>query len=53
MECSLGDTGFGRRHQLRPGQIDLEELMGRNEAAARVSIEQVMAAGEPEILVCR
>ena len=39
--------------ELRPGQIDLEEFVGRNESAARVAIEQVVAAGEPEILVRR
>src|SRR5204863_8120696 len=35
--------------ELRPRQIRLEELVGRDEAAAGVAVEQVMAAGEPEI----
>src|SRR5438876_630241 len=51
--AALGDAGLGRRGELRPGQIDLEEFVGRYEPAARVAIEQVVAAGEPEILVRR
>ena len=36
--------------ELRPRQIDLEKLVGHDETAARVAVEQMMAAGEPEIL---
>ena len=53
VQRTLGGAGFGRRRKLRPRQIDLEEFVGRNEPAARVAIEQVVAAGEPEVLVHR
>ena len=52
VQRALGGAGLGRRHQLRPRQIDLEEFVGRNEPAARVAIEQMVAAGEPEVLHC-
>ena len=53
VQRALGDAGLGRRAKLRPRQIDLEEFVGRDEPAARVAIEQVVAAGQPEILVRR
>ena len=39
-----------RRRQLGPRQIDLEEIVGHDKTAALVAVEQMMAAGEPEIL---
>ena len=46
----LGRAGLRRRRKLGPRQIDLEEFVGHHEPAARIAVEQMMAAGEPEVL---
>src|SRR5690606_1860702 len=50
VQRSFNDTGFGRRRQLRPREIDLQELVGNHEPAALADVEQMMTAGKPEIL---
>ena len=53
MQRALDRAGLRRRHQLRPRQIDLEEFVGDDEPAAVVAVEQMMAAGEPEVVHLR
>ena len=50
VERALDHTRLRGRLELRPRQIGLEELVGHDEPAAVVAVEQMMAAGEPEIL---
>ncbi len=50
VQSALGRAGFGRRRQLRSRQIGFQEFVGDEQAAARVAIGQMMAAGEPKIL---
>jgi hypothetical protein len=49
VQAALCDAGVRRRRQLRPREIGLEELVGNDEAASGVTVEQVMPAGKPEI----
>ena len=49
MQGALDHARCGRRRELRPRQIGLEEFVGHRQPATRVAIEQVMAAGEPKI----
>ena len=49
MEGALGGTSLGRRHQLRPRQIGLQELVRDEEPAVATAIREGMAAREPEI----
>src|SRR5262249_20226607 len=53
MQRALDHAGLGRRRKLWPRQIGLEELVGRDEPAAAVAVEQMMPAREPEILHAR
>src|SRR5207244_2017434 len=46
---ALGDAGVGGRSQFRPRQIGLEELVGDDEPAAVLAVEQMMPTGKPEI----
>src|SRR5438132_1792379 len=50
VQGTLDRAGLGRRRQFGPRQINLEKLIGDDEPAARLPVEQMMAAGEPEIL---
>src|SRR5262245_1488249 len=49
VQGTLGHTCTLRRCKLGPREIGLEELIRNQEAAAVIAVEQVMAAGEPEI----
>ena len=49
VQRALGGTGVRRRRDLRPRQIGLQELIGDEQPAARIAIEQMMAAGQPEV----
>ena len=49
VQRALDRAGFRRRDQFRPRQIDLEEIVGDDQPAAVVAVEQMMAAGEPEV----
>ena len=53
MQRALDRAGFRRRDQLRPRQIHLEEIVGHHQPAALVAVEQMMAAGNPEIVHLR
>src|SRR6185437_13172899 len=53
MQRALDRAGLGRRDQLWPRQIDLEEIVGDLEPAAVVAVEQMVAAGEPEVVHLR
>ena len=53
MQRALDRAGFRRRRKLGPRQIDLEEFVGDEQPAALVAVEQVVAAGEPEVLHLR
>ena len=46
---SLGQAGIGRRRQFRASQIGLEKFIGDAQAAAGLAIDEVVAAGEPEV----
>src|ERR1043166_4516154 len=50
VQRALDRAGVGRRRQLGPRQIGLEELVADDEPAAGVAVEQMMPAGEPEIV---
>src|SRR5437868_1078980 len=52
MQRLLDHAGLRRWRQLGTRQIDLEELISHHETAARVAVEQMVAAGEPEVLHC-
>ena len=43
-------AGLRRRREFGPRQIDFEEFVGDQQPAAVVMVEQMMAAGQPEIL---
>src|SRR5262245_41728129 len=49
VQAALSDACIRRRRKLRPRKIGLEELIGNEEPAAVVAVEQMMPAGEPEI----
>ena len=49
VQRALDHAGLRRRLQLGPRQIGLEELVGHAEPAAVVAVEQMVAAGQPEI----
>src|SRR6185312_9698032 len=50
MQRALDRAGIRRRNELGPRQIDLEEIAGDDETAALVAVEEMMTAGEPEIV---
>src|SRR5262249_58546599 len=50
VQRAFDHAGLGRRCQFRPRQIGLEELVGDDEPTALMAVEQVMPAGEPEVL---
>ena len=50
VQPALHVAGVFRRHQLGPREIGLQELVGNLEPAAVIAVEQMMAAGDPEIL---
>ena len=50
MQRALDHAGFRRRRQLGPREIDLEESSVTTSPPPVVAVEQMMAAGEPEIL---
>ena len=49
MQSLLGGARFRGWHQLGAGQIGLPELIGDQQMTRRVAVEQMMAAGEPEV----
>ena len=51
VQGSLRHAGIGGRRQLRSRQIGLEELVADDESAAFLAVEQMMPAGQPEILM--
>src|ERR1035437_10909331 len=53
MQRALDRASLRRRNQLRPRQIDLEELIGHQQSTALIAIEQMMAAGDPEVVHLR
>src|SRR5438034_960236 len=50
MQPALGRTGIIRRHQFRPRKIGLQKFVGHDEPAAVIAVEQMVAAGDPEIV---
>ena len=50
VQAALRDTGLGRWRELGPREIGLEEFIGDDEPAAGVAVEQMVSAGEPEVL---
>jgi hypothetical protein len=50
VQCFLDDARFGRRREFRSREIDFQELVGDDKPAALADIEEVMTAGEPEVL---
>src|SRR5205807_206306 len=50
VQRALDHAGFGRRYELRPREVSLEELVGDDEPATVVAVEQMVSAGEPKIL---
>jgi hypothetical protein len=50
MQLPLVLPRIGRGRQLGSGEVNLEELVGNDKPAAGVAVEQMVAAGEPEIL---
>ena len=50
MQRAFDRAGLRRRREFRPREIDLQEFVGDQQPAAFVMVEQMMAAGEPEIL---
>ena len=49
MQRALGGAGFRWRRDLGPGQIGLQEIIRDEQSAARIAIEQMMAARQPEV----
>ncbi len=49
VQRALGGAGVRRRRDLGPRQIGLQEFIGDEQPAARIAIEQMMAAGQPEV----
>ncbi len=49
MQRALDHAGLRRRDQFGPRQIDFEKVVGHQQAAALVAVEQMMAAGNPEV----
>jgi hypothetical protein len=49
MQLAFGRTCLGRRRNLRPRQIGLEELVSNGEPAVGVAIEQMVPGSEPEV----
>ena len=50
MQCTLGDACVRRWRKLRSREISLEKLVGHEQAAAVVTVKQVMPTRQPEIL---
>ena len=50
MQRALDHAGVVGRGELRPRQIGLQELVGDDKPAALVAVEQVVSAGEPEVV---
>ena len=53
MQRMLDRAGLRRRDQFRPRQIDFQEIVGHLEPTAFVAVEQMMAAGNPEVVHLR
>src|SRR6476660_9426769 len=53
MQRALDHAGLGRWDQLRAREIELEKLIGDVQAAIRTTVEQMMAAGDPEVFHLR
>src|SRR6516162_8419999 len=49
VQSALDRASVARRHQLGTREISLQELIRDHEPATRTAIEQVVAAGDPEI----
>ena len=49
VQGALGNACVRRRRKLRPRKIGFEKLIGHKQAAAAVTIKQMMPTGEPEI----
>jgi hypothetical protein len=50
IQFPLGSTGIGRRKQFRSRKVDFKKFIGHQQAAAGVAIDEMVAAGEPEIV---
>src|SRR5262249_62118317 len=50
MQVAFACTGVGRDSKLGPRQVRLQELVREKQPAAVGAVEQMMSAGEPEIL---
>ena len=46
----LDGAGLRRRNHLGPRHVDFEKIVGQQQPAAFVAVEQMMAAGNPEVL---
>ncbi len=53
MQRALDRASLGRRNELRPRQIGFEKLVGDQQPAAVVAVEQMVAAGDPEVVHLR
>ena len=50
MQRALGNAGVCGRRKLRSREIGFEQFVGDEQRAAGIAVEQMMPAGEPEIL---
>src|SRR5262245_13612581 len=53
MQRALDRASLQRRQQFRPGEVQFQELVGHVQASILVPIEQMVAAGNPEIVHLR
>src|SRR5271169_2465743 len=51
MQHAFKAARVGRRHQLRPRKISPHEFVGHGQPTALVTVEQMMTAGQPEIIL--
>ena len=50
MQRALDHTSLGRRRELATRQIRLEEIVGHDQPATAIAVEEMMPAREPEVL---